>query len=380
MIKCAIFDLDGTLVNSMEYWSIVPSKFLENNGIKVEDKKSLSDMFLSMSLLESSKYFKETYKFSKSIEEIALEIDRVMEEYYLNNVTLKSGIKELLELLYSKGIKMAIATATDKFLVEEVIEKLGIKKYFDFIITSTEVGSSKKNPLIYQKCAEFFNAKESESIIFEDLPYGIISGNSVGFHTVGLYDKPSKHLQDKIKENADIYIEELNAESISKINELMDKCSKKFRPNPTQIILLILIALFFALAYYRLVPHKLSLVIPASKIESVEVCYYDSNDGYFSAQISSDKIDEFKDMLKKATYVLTFTGTYKYISECEVLITYENGRHKGFGSNYLSTLVNPRLCFQMNFDIYGLKNLVDESTKVPIEYGALTDKLESYKK
>lgn len=192
MIKCAIFDLDGTLVNSMEYWSIVPSKYLESKGIKVEDKKSLSDMFLSMSLLESSTYFKNTYNFPETIEEIALEIDKVMEEYYLNNVEVKPGIKELLELFYTKGIKMAIATATDKFLVEEVLTKLGIRKYFDFIITSTEAGSSKKNPTIYQKCAEFFNAKPTESIIFEDLPYGIISGSKVGFYTVGIYDEPSK--------------------------------------------------------------------------------------------------------------------------------------------------------------------------------------------
>ena len=378
MIKCAIFDLDGTLVNSMEYWSIVPSEYLKQNGIEVDDPKALSDKFLSMSLLESSKYFIDKYNFNKTVEEVAQEIDKVMEHYYLNFVEVKKGIKPLLELFYKNNVKMAIATATDKFLVEEVLTKLGIRKYFDFIITSTEVGSSKKNPLIYEKCAEHFNAKYEESIIFEDLPYGIISGKSVGFHTVGIYDEPSKHLQDKIKENAELYFEDFSMESIDKIKTTFELNEKKNKKLSTIIISTILALVVCSLLYYRLVPHKLSLVVPARNIESVEILYYEN--GFHCGKIADEHMDEFKTMLKNATYILTFSNQYKYWSYCEVLIHYQNNSYRGFGGHYLSTLINPRLCFEMNFDIYKATKMLDETTIINCEGNYLDNKIESSKK
>ena len=361
MIKCAIFDLDGTLVNSMEYWSIVPSEYLKQNGIEVDDPKALSDKFLSMSLLESSKYFIDKYKFNKTVEEVAQEIDKVMEHYYLNFVEVKKGIKPLLELFYKNNVKMAIATATDKFLVEEVLTKLGIRKYFDFIITSTEVGSSKKNPLIYEKCAEHFNAKYEESIIFEDLPYGIISGKSVGFHTVGIYDEPSKHLQDKIKENAELYFEEFSMESIDKIKSTFELKEKKNKKLSTIIVSIILALVVCSLLYYRLVPHKLSLVVPTRNIQSIEV-EYEGEEGLCTAFIAEEHMDEFIERIKKATYILTFSNRYKYFSRPIVFIKYNNGKERSFGYNHLSTLINPRLCFKMNFD-FNYINLIDKNTE-----------------
>ena len=217
MIKLAIFDLDGTLVDSMHYWSIAPLDYIKEKNIDITIDQELSDKFLSMSLVESAIYFKENYGITDPIDEICLDIDKKMEYYYLNYVELKPGILDLIKKLDNLGIKMAIATATDHFLVDEVLDKLNINKYFTYTLTSTEVGSSKQKPDIYLKIAEHFNATPEESMIFEDLPYGIISGNGAGFHTVGVYDKPSVHHQKTIKKNAKLYVKHINNISIYRI-------------------------------------------------------------------------------------------------------------------------------------------------------------------
>lgn len=217
MIKLAIFDLDGTLVDSMYYWSYGPLDYLKNKNIDIKNDEHLIEMFLSMSLTESAVYLKENYGAPDSVEKICEDIDTIMEGYYQNNVELKKGMLKLIKKLDKMNIKMAIATATDRYLVEGVLNKLNISKYFTYILTSTEVGSSKQNPEIYLKIAEHYNVKPEESIIFEDLPYGIISGNSVNFHTVGVYDKPSIRHQETIKKNAKLYVKHIDNISIYRI-------------------------------------------------------------------------------------------------------------------------------------------------------------------
>ena len=154
MIKCAIFDLDGTLVNSMKYWSIAPLDYAKMKNLNITDPLSLSETFLSMSLPESAKYFKDVYNVLDSIDKICEDIDSIMENYYLKYVSVKPGILAILQYLDSKGISMGIATATDRFLVKKTIVKVGIDKYFKEILTSSEVGSSKQKPDIYIKLSE----------------------------------------------------------------------------------------------------------------------------------------------------------------------------------------------------------------------------------
>ncbi|MCB9498314.1 MAG: HAD family phosphatase [Bacillales bacterium] len=202
-IDCAIFDLDGTLVDSMLYWAKVPQTYLEKKGII--EKEDIATEFLSMSLEESAIFLKEKYQLQDSVKEIMQGINDCIEDYYLNNIPLKPGIKELLDELKTRNVKMAVATATDKYLVIECLHKLNIESYFDYVITSSEVGSSKNNPEIYLRCAAYLKSTPEKSIIFEDLPYGIISSHQVGFHTVGLYDEASKHLQKQIKDHSDFY-------------------------------------------------------------------------------------------------------------------------------------------------------------------------------
>ena len=217
MIKLAIFDLDGTLVDSMTYWSNAPIEYVKQKNLAIPRDEKLDDVFLSMSLVESAKYFISHYGIKDSIEKICKDIDDIMEYNYLNYVELKPGVRELLIELDKLGIKMAIATSTDHYLVDEITKKLNMDKYFTYTLTCGEVGKSKQNPDIYLRVGEHFNVKPEETIIFEDLPYGIISSNSANIHTVGVYDYPSLHHQETIKKNAKLYVKHLDKETIDRI-------------------------------------------------------------------------------------------------------------------------------------------------------------------
>jgi len=221
MIKCAIFDLDGTLVDSMEYWTILPIEYAKRNNLKID--KNLPERFLAMSITESALYFRNHLGLLKPVETITKELNDIMEVYYMNNVEIKAGISRLLEEFDARGIKMAVASATDKYLIIEILQKLNILKYFPFILTSSEVGSSKKNPKIYLDCAAHFNIEPKETIVFEDLPYGLKSSKNVGFITVGIYDEPSKKLQKEIKKYSDYYFLSFDSEAISTLNGLTSK-------------------------------------------------------------------------------------------------------------------------------------------------------------
>ena len=212
MIKCCIFDFDGTLVDSMKYWSIAPLEYIRSFNVAVPD--DFSNVFLSYSFQEDAKIIKENYLKDKSIEEIMNGINKIMENYYLTSVKLKLGIKELIEMLKNKNIKLSIATSTDSKLLNKVCEKLDIKRYFDFLISTADIKISKRFPDVYMMCSNHFNIPYNESMIFEDLPYGLIATKDLGFKRIAVYDEYSKMHEKSLKENSDYYFELLNKENI----------------------------------------------------------------------------------------------------------------------------------------------------------------------
>jgi HAD superfamily hydrolase (TIGR01509 family) len=124
---------------------------------------------------------------------------------YRTKVTLKSGVAEFLEKLKSQGVKMCVATVTDRFVVEEVLEKLGVRKYFSEIFTCSEVGANKETPDIYNKALEHLKTEKSETVVFEDAFYALMTAKNDGFRVAGVFDKHEKN-QVQIKANADYYV------------------------------------------------------------------------------------------------------------------------------------------------------------------------------
>ena len=203
MIKGAIFDLDGTLLDSMFIWDTSGEEYLRSLG--KEPHEDLNETFMTLTLEEAAEYYREHYGVTLSVKEIVDGINAMVEQTYRTKVTLKPGISEYLAWLKENGVRMCVATVTDRYLVEETLERLGVRHYFSEIFTCAEVGFGKDKPIIYQKALEHLGTEKRDTYVFEDLPFALNTAKTDGFPTVGVYDRHEAH-QDELKELADYYI------------------------------------------------------------------------------------------------------------------------------------------------------------------------------
>ena len=203
MIKGAIFDLDGTLLDSMFIWDTIGEEYLRSLG--KEPHEDLKETFMTLTLEEAAEYYREHYGVTLSVKEIVDGVNAMVEQTYRTKVTLKPGISEYLAWLKENGVRMCVATVTDRYLVEETLERLGVRHYFSEIFTCAEVGFGKDKPVIYQKALEHLGTAKDETYVFEDMLFALNTAKTDGFPTVGVYDRHEVH-QDELKGLADYYI------------------------------------------------------------------------------------------------------------------------------------------------------------------------------
>lgn len=203
-IKYIIFDMDGTLIDSMSAWDDVGEKvLLENNKIP---EKNLIDTLNKMTFDESAKYLIENYNLEISLEEIKKRFYEIVKYKYENTIYLKEGVEEFLEKCKKNNIKMAILTASNREISEIVLKRLDILKYFDFIMTTEEENLTKKDEKIYIRALKKLNASIKETAIFEDMLYSLEISNSIGIMTIGVFDKSSIKDIEKIKKTSNLFI------------------------------------------------------------------------------------------------------------------------------------------------------------------------------
>lgn len=203
-IKACIFDLDGTLLDSMSLWQNVDRKYLARFGIEFDPK--YSEEIKKMSFNESAIYFIEKFNIPRTEEEIKHDWNEMVEVEYRDNILAKEGTHELLESLYKHNIKMCIATSCNKKHAQMALERLGIAKYFSFVLTCAEVGKNKEFPDVFYACANKLKVKPEECFVFEDLYMALKVSSDEGFKTVGIYDHLSAHEKEAAKEVCDYYI------------------------------------------------------------------------------------------------------------------------------------------------------------------------------
>ena len=138
MNKGIIFDVDGTILDSMKIWMDAGKIYLDKFGI--EEKENIAEVLFDLTMAEGAKYIKETYKLDKTIQEIIDGINSVVYEFYENEAMPKDGVLEFIEYLYENKIPMTVATSTDRPMIEAAFKRLGLEKYFKKIFTTTEVG------------------------------------------------------------------------------------------------------------------------------------------------------------------------------------------------------------------------------------------------
>ena len=202
-IKCAIFDFDGTLFDSMFLWDSVGEIYLHSLG--KEPKPSMREDVRALSLYQSACYFRKEYDLSLSAEEIMAGINKTIEHFYIHEVLPKPGVVGFLEQMKKAGIPMCIATASDRCQIEAALSRCGMEHYFDAIFTCSEVGHGKDKPVIFQKAMEHFGSDHSATVVFEDAIHAIQTAKEDGFSVVAVFDNSEKR-QSKIRDLADCYI------------------------------------------------------------------------------------------------------------------------------------------------------------------------------
>lgn len=203
-IKAAIFDLDGTLVDSMYVWHKVDVDFLSQRGFEVPD--DYSKAIKTMHFETAAEYTIARFKLNETVEEVVSVWLSMAINEYTYNVKLKSGARELIEKLSDDGMRFGIATSSKPFLAEPVLKNNGIYDYFDSICYTSQVGKDKRHPDIYLFTADKLGVKPSECVVFEDIVDGINGANSAGMCTVAVYDNESSSEKETLKHLADKYI------------------------------------------------------------------------------------------------------------------------------------------------------------------------------
>ncbi len=201
--KGVIFDLDGTLADSMGIWNKIDVDFLARRGIDVPD--DYMHAIAHLGSYETAVYTIERFSLTDTPEELISEWVEMADEAY-RKVDLKRGAKEYLSYLKDNGIKISIASATELSLIETALKSNGILEYVDNIVTLSEVKRPKEFPDIYLKCASLMDVMPSECIVCEDLLMAAKGAKSGGFYVIGIYDEYSAKDKDNMELICDKYI------------------------------------------------------------------------------------------------------------------------------------------------------------------------------
>ncbi len=203
-IEAVIFDLDGTLVDSMWVWRAIDELYIER--YQFEKPHDFHVIMEGMSYTEVATYFKEEFQIPMTVEEIKQDWLNMTLEMYRNEVQLKEGVIEFLEHLKENGVKLGVATSSSRLLVEAVLEGRGIRHYFQATCTSCEVNAGKPEPDVYLKVASDLEVNPSKCLVFEDVAKGIMAGKNAGMKVSAVEDKGNVTQREYLRTLADYYI------------------------------------------------------------------------------------------------------------------------------------------------------------------------------
>lgn len=203
----AIFDMDGTLTDSMYIWDVAGETYLRNQG--KEPASDLWEQLRPLSLVQAAELFQREYGITDTVPEILKGFDRVVETEYRTNVVLKDGVRELLEALRDKGIVMSVATSSPLEIVLMVLERLGILPYFSHVVTCGDVGKGKEHPEVYDQAARLMGTSRSTTLVFEDALHAVTTASRAGYYVVGVYDESEGIDEDRIMPLCSQYVKSL---------------------------------------------------------------------------------------------------------------------------------------------------------------------------
>ena len=207
-IKAVLFDLDGTLVDSMWMWKAIDVEYL--GRYQIELPEDLAKCIEGMSFTETAYYMKNRFQIPEDIETMKQAWNEMAHDKYAYEVPLKKGAYEFLKRLRQRNIRLAIATSNSRELAETVLRAHQILEWFDAIVTGCDVKIGKPDPEVYLTAAQLVGIDPKECLVFEDVPQGIVAGKRAGMRVCAVEDAYSSHLQAKKQGLADYYIKDYN--------------------------------------------------------------------------------------------------------------------------------------------------------------------------
>lgn len=199
----AIFDMDGTLLDSMEGWATAGERYLRHRGI--EPRCGEADCLLYQGMIGAAEHFRHEYGIEDDVQTVINAINAEVEEYYCTQATALPRVREFLETLKSRGVTMCVATATDRCLAQPTLERLGLMPFFERMFTCTELRTDKTSSLIYDTAAAFMGTPKEATWIFEDASYAVRTAKAAGYPVCAIYDRFEKRAQ-YLQNTADLYI------------------------------------------------------------------------------------------------------------------------------------------------------------------------------
>lgn len=204
-ISGAIFDLDGTLLDSNEMWHGAAARYI--TSLMKTPEANLGDKTKAMTLPELCAYLKNEYRIATTEEKIAKGFNTILREGYLASVQFKEYVPVILEKFKQKGVKMCVVTSTDRKIADEVLVRLGIRDYFRHIITLEDSGGGKDSPEVFLEAYEALGTPKDETVVFEDGLLSIGGAKEAGLYVIAVADESERLNKSVIKKLADRYIE-----------------------------------------------------------------------------------------------------------------------------------------------------------------------------
>lgn len=203
-IRYIIFDMDGTLLDSLSVWADSDCEFI--TGLGYDYDPAHSKAMKTMHFDSACEYLVREFSLPLTPKETGEKILKIVEERYINTVPLKKGTEEFIKAAAEQGIKMCVATSNRKKLAEDALKARGILDHMEFVLTSDEVGCGKESPEIFLKAAEMLGGIPDATAVFEDSLHAVMSAKSAGFFVIGMYDEVYEEEFLKIEKIADMSV------------------------------------------------------------------------------------------------------------------------------------------------------------------------------
>ncbi|MHB1485521.1 MAG: HAD family hydrolase [Saccharofermentanales bacterium] len=202
--EAVIFDMDGTIIDSMWIWNELASRSFTRNGIDVPD--NLEHTIFSMNFVEAADYCIKLIGSDQTPDQLIEEWSKDAQLLYAEEITLKPFIREFLQFLKESGYIVCLTTANFLEIAKMILDRFSLTSYFDSITVTSEVERSKLFPDVFLLTAKKHNIEPGKCIVFEDSFYAIKGAKEAGMTVIGVYDDFTKHLEDEIKQMTDDFI------------------------------------------------------------------------------------------------------------------------------------------------------------------------------